>query len=277
MLKRKNKITQIRRIVWKHYQTQGRNDLPWRHTTDPYRIMVSELMLQQTQVSRVIAPYTAFIKKFPSVRALARAPLAQVITAWKGLGYNRRARYLHECAQILVEKYKGVVPSDKHLLETLPGIGSYTAAAIMAFAYDRPTVCIETNIRTVFLHHFFPKTKRSVSDKELLLLIESALDAKRPRQWYWALMDYGAYLKQQGVRAHQKSAGYTKQSPFEGSRRQVRGAIIRALVEGPKSFKALATLTPYIPTEQLVSICTDLEKERLIQKRRILYFLSEKP
>ncbi len=227
------------RTVRGYYRKSGRHDLPWRQTSDPYRIAVSEVMLQQTQVARVIGKYKEFLKAFPTARSLANAPLRQVLLLWSGLGYNRRARFLQKMAQAVVagspsslklrRAEEGKFPKTFDELLQLPGVGRYTAGAIMAFAYNRPMAMIETNIRTVYLHHFFKNSTERVSDAELLPLIEQTLDHKNPRQWYWALMDYGSHLKSQGVHIHRKSAQYQKQAAFKGSLRQVRGAVVKIL------------------------------------------------
>lgn len=221
---------QFRRVVKKYYREKGRHHLPWRETTDPYKILVSEVMLQQTQVDRVLPKYNAFITKWGSTRRLAAAPLGDVLKAWQGLGYNRRAKMLHECAKRVVAEYDGTFPESKTELEALPGIGPYTAGAVMAFAYNKPVVMIETNIRTVYLHHFF-NDQTDVDDKEIINLVEKTVDAKNSREWYWALMDYGAYLKKQYGNLNSRSKHYTKQSIFKGSDRQIRGAILKVLSE----------------------------------------------
>ena len=207
------------------YKKEGREHLPWRKTKDPYKILVSELMLQQTQVERVIPFYNRFLKTFPSARALARASLSQVLQHWQGLGYNRRAKFLHQAAKIIAK--------DGFVGQKLPGVGSYTAGAIAAFAFNKPEVFIETNIRTVFFHHLFQGESLEVGDNELLPLVAEALKKSKmqPREFYAALMDYGSYLKKQGVRLNNKSKHYTKQSTFEGSARQLRGAILRELLK----------------------------------------------
>lgn len=210
------------------YELYGRHSLPWRQTTDPYKILVSELMLQQTQVDRVIPKYQAFIKRFPNTKMLAAATLRDVLVLWQGLGYNRRAKYIYECAKIVEEKYGGKFPKDEEKLLLLPGIGPYTASAICVFAYNQPVVLIETNVRTVFLYHFFPGSQ-SVEDKEILQLVKASLDAKNPRQWYSVLMDYGTYLKKILPNPSRRSKHYSKQSTFAGSLRQVRGKIIKIL------------------------------------------------
>ncbi|HXK31155.1 MAG TPA: A/G-specific adenine glycosylase [Candidatus Paceibacterota bacterium] len=197
-------------------------------------------MLQQTGVERVVQKYRAFLKRFPTIRALARVPLKEVLKEWQGLGYNRRAKLLRDAAKLLVEQYGGKFPKNEQFLEGLPGIGPYTARAVMAFAFNKPVVFIETNIRTVFLHHFF-KNRTTVSDSEILPYMVKMLDKKNPRKWYSALMDYGASLKKFGVRLNAKSAHYTKQSKFEGSIRQLRGRILKmALEKGKVNIKKLA-------------------------------------
>lgn len=220
----------LKRAAWAHYRAHGRHDLPWRTTTDPYRILVSEVMLQQTQVPRVRVAYPAFIARFPTVRALARAPLREVLVAWQGLGYNRRAKGLHDAARTILTSHAGRVPRTEAGLRALPGVGPYTAAAVCAFAYDMPVPMLETNIRTVLMHHLFPLRER-VEDRELAEAARVVLDTKRPREWHWALMDYGAHLKRSGVRLNARSAAYVKQSPFRGSSREVRGALLSLLAE----------------------------------------------
>ncbi|MCA9366243.1 A/G-specific adenine glycosylase, partial [Candidatus Kaiserbacteria bacterium] len=162
----KRAIRRFQKQVWDHYRAHGRHTLPWRTHITPYRILVSELMLQQTQVDRVVPKFTAFIKKWPTVSAVSKATLGEVLRMWQGLGYNRRAKHLHECAKIIMEAHSGRFPKDQQTLQTLSGIGPYTAAAIMNFAYEIPTALIETNVRTVFLHHFFPDAT-NVKDVDL--------------------------------------------------------------------------------------------------------------
>lgn len=231
-------IKKFRQNVLAHYKAHGRHDLPWRKTHDAYHVLVSEMMLQQTQVARVIPKYKAFLKRFPTVRALARASLSEVLILWSGLGYNRRAKFLYESAQYCVQKYKAVFPPDEKLLETFPGIGPYTARAVCAFAYDMPVVFVETNIRTVYIEAFF-KNKKVVSDTAILELVEKTLPKKNIRQWYSALMDYGAFLKEKGSVVHRKSTLYKKQPPFDGSLRKIRGGILKDLIGGPMTYRAL--------------------------------------
>ena len=183
----------FRSLVLRHYQIHGR-DLPWRRTHDPYLIMVSEVMLQQTQVTRVEPKYVEFIEAFPDLGSLARAPLETVLRHWQGLGYNRRAISLKRAAEMVAAEYGGLIPRDLPSLRRLPGVGAATAAAVAAFAFGDPHPFLETNIRAVYLHHFFAY-REDVTDKELLPLVEATLDHEDPRTWYYALMDYGSALK----------------------------------------------------------------------------------
>ncbi|MDO8642566.1 MAG: A/G-specific adenine glycosylase [Candidatus Woesearchaeota archaeon] len=226
-------VHSFQKIVQKHYKENGR-DLPWRQTTDPYQIVVSEVMLQQTQVDRVVKKYAEFVAHFPDFSSLAAASVGDVLRAWQGLGYNRRGLMLKQLAETVVEKYSSTLPNDPALLEELPGIGPATAQSICAFAFNVPVVFIETNIRTVFIHHFFKNRnkEKKVSDDELLPLVEKTLDKKNPRQWYNALMDYGTFLKKEFGNANVRSAQYARQSKFEGSNRQVRGRILKVLSTG---------------------------------------------
>lgn len=220
--------------VSEYYAQHGRHNLPWRKTKNPYRILVSEVMLQQTQVDRVIPKYKSFLKRFPTVQDLAKASLGEVIKEWQGLGYNRRAKLLHQCAIEITQKFRGQTPKSHAELMKLPGIGHYTAGAIMAFAYNEPVPIIETNIRTVIIHHFF-SDDIDISDKMILRLTERFLNTKNPREWYWAMMDYGAHLKKSVGNLNKRSKHYTKQSTFQGSDRQIRGAILRALTAHEES------------------------------------------
>ena len=267
-------------IVWGYYSSNKRS-MPWRNAKpdgsfDPYSIMVSEIMLQQTQVSRVLEKYRLFLDQFPTVQTLADAPLSDVLRLWQGLGYNRRAKFLHQAAQKIVAEFGGEFPMDKTLLTTLPGIGVNTAGAIKAYAYDEPVVFIETNIRTVFIHHFF-EDHDEVSDAQLLPLLQQCVDTLNRkdiysyREWYWALMDYGANLKQQVGNKSRKSKIYTKQSKFEGSRRQVRGAVLRMLSQSDLSLRAMRKS---ITDDRLLSVLGDLVQEGMIRQVDNYYSLS---
>ncbi len=251
--------------IHRWYQQHGRHELPWRVTSDPYHIMISELMLQQTQVERVIPKYTKFLLHFPDTKTLANASLAEVLVLWQGLGYNRRAKYLHQTAQKIVST-DNKFPNDFSTLISLPGIGNYTAAAIMNFAFGVATPLIETNVRTVFLYHFFPDQK-DVDDVQLLPFIEESLDHAHPREWFWALMDYGAYLKKAVSNPNRRSKQYAKQSTFSGSKRQVRGAVIRFLSTNVNANRlelesAIAGDMKFLP-----DVLHDLKNEKLIRER----------
>ncbi len=202
----------------------------WRETRDPYAILVSEVMLQQTQTDRVVPKYAEFLRRFPTFTVLARARTSDLLAAWQGLGHNRRALALKRCAVEVVERFSGKLPADPELLTELPGIGSYTAGAIALFAYDHPSAFIETNIRAVFIHFFFPK-RRAVRDEEIQPLIEATVPRRNVREWYYALMDYGVMLKRRDRSIGRRSAHYVRQAPFKGSRREIRGKVLRVLVK----------------------------------------------
>ncbi len=229
----------FKKKILKFYHEHKRN-FPWRETSNPYFILVSEIMLQQTQTSRVIEKYREFITAFPTIFALATASLSQVLMHWSGLGYNRRAKYLHMTAQAIVSEHDGHVPRDPGKLSSLPGIGPNTAAAIVVYAYNIPVTFIETNIRRTFIHHFFA-TQKEVSDKEIFPLVSATMDQINPREWFWALMDYGSALPKVVKNPNHKSVHYTKQSKFSGSVRQVRGSIMKTLLKGPCSQSSLKT------------------------------------
>lgn len=198
-------------------------------------------MLQQTQVDRVIPKYKKFLKKFPTLSSLAKAPLSSVLKEWQGLGYNRRAKMLHDAAGVLVAEHNGRFPKSKEALMRLPGIGPYTASAVRVFAFNERETLIETNVRSVFIHHFFPK-KKEIADASLLPIITASVDVAHPREWYSALMDYGSHLKQTAGNASRRSAHHTRQIPFRGSPREVRGAIVKMLAKKTRSKKELFEL-----------------------------------
>jgi A/G-specific adenine glycosylase len=258
--------------VLAYHTEHGRHSLPWRLTSDPYAILVSELMLQQTQVDRVVPKFRAFMERFPTAASLAEAPQKDVLIMWQGLGYNRRARYVHQAAQMLTER--GQTLSDmKHELTTLPGIGPYTAGAVRAFAFNAQEVFLETNIRTVFIHHFFADAAKVPDDALIPLVAQCLPHVREPRVWYAALMDYGSHLKKTIGNVSRRSASYTKQKPFARSPRAVRGAVLKLLAKQPMSDVRLKRAISHYPPEQRAGVLEALCAERLIHKTGTMYHL----
>ena len=256
-------IARFQSVVWDYYHTSGRS-FPWRETRDPYSILVSEVMLQQTQTSRVVEKYLSFLRAFPDFATLASAPLGDVLREWQGLGYNRRAISLHRIAQKVTSAFSGQLPSSPEVLLTLPGIGPYTAAAVAALAFGEPAAFVETNVREVYLRSFFADGQR-VSDREILPLVAATLDRSNVREWYFALYDYGAAIKKTG-NANARSAHYHKQSPFRGSNRQLRGRLLKLLLaEGSLSE---ADLTRHLGDDaRLRDVVDQLKREGFIVVR----------
>ncbi|MDE2173013.1 MAG: A/G-specific adenine glycosylase [Patescibacteria group bacterium] len=227
-------------------------------------------MLQQTQVERVLPFYARFMKRFPHAKTLSLAPLSEVLKVWQGLGYNRRAKMLHAAAKKLaVTKLDSITE-----LEKLPGVGRYTARAIAAFAFNKDAIVVETNIRTAIVHHFFPK-RRKVSDAEIERVLEKTLPRGRAREWYSALMDYGAYLKRSGVSHNARSEHYARQSKFSGSLREARGAIVRELTQGTVSRARLVMLLGTTRRKQVALALDALCAEGLVRVRRSRYALAD--
>jgi A/G-specific adenine glycosylase len=266
--------TQIRRfrkklLTW--FKHHGR-DLPWRTDISPYTVFISEIMLQQTQVDRVVAKYSPFIAAFPDFKALAMAPLSKIYSFWQGLGYNRRALNLKKAAEALIKDHSGKLPDVPERLLELPGIGKATAASMCAFAFNKPVVFLETNIRTVLIHHFCPH-RTSVTDDDLLPLAAAVLDRRNSRVWYSALMDYGTMLKKQYGNASRRSATYKKQSKFNGSTRQIRGTILRVLLSaGPLKVDEIHHDLSCDHT-LLQKILLDLVNEGFLKKKSGKYYL----
>lgn len=257
----------FRSIVYHYYRQNARDTLPWRNTDNPYCILVSEIMLQQTQIERVLNKYPLFIKKFPDFRSLARARTRTLYTVWQGMGYNRRALALKEIARaVLKPPYSGKLPSDAEELMSLPFVGQSTAGAVAAFAFHQPAVFIETNIRRVFIYFFF-REQDTVRDSDIIPLIEKTLDRKDPRNWYYALMDYGSALRNLKDNPNIKSAHYKKQSPFAGSDRQLRGKILRLLSE--QRNMAVMELSGQLDAshDKILKIIDQLCKEGFLKKK----------
>lgn len=246
-------------------------DLPWRNIDDAYAVLVSEVMLQQTQVKRVLGRWERFLAKFPTPDALASASTSDVVGEWQGLGYNRRALALKRACEICSQDFGGKLPETVDELKALPGIGPATAAGVVAFACNRPAMYLETNVRTVFLHELFPD-EEGIRDKQLEPLVRATCPADNPRSWYYALLDYGAHLKATFGNASRRSAHYTRQSAFEGSRRQKRAEVVRIVLaaEGAISLEdAHSLLNSFerdrgrdgVDDDLFASIAADLERE----------------
>ncbi len=247
----------------------------WRWCDDPYKIVVSEIMLQQTQTFRVATKFEHFVAAFPTFTALAHASFSEILFYWQGLGYNRRALYLQKIAHKVVNEYDNVLPDDPLVLQTFPGIGKATAASICTFAYNKPTVFIETNIRAVFIYTFFRNAKKAVRDDRIKPLIARTLDTKAPREWYYALMDYGVALKKKFNNPARYSAHHTKQSTFEGSERQIRGMILRVLLKNHRvHFDAICSLIAREP-KRIKKNIAKLVDEGLILESKGAYSLRE--
>ncbi len=215
--------------VWEEGVEHGR-DLPWRGIDDAYAVLVSEVMLQQTQVARVERYWTRFLEEFPTVHALAEGSTAQVLALWQGLGYNRRALALKRAAEQVAATGAHELPRSFDELVALPGVGPATAAGVLAFAYQQPAVYVETNVRAVFIHELFPNANK-VPDADLVPYVADAADTPDPRGWNYALLDYGAALKRSGVNPTRASTTYARQSAFEGSRRQKRAELVRIVLD----------------------------------------------
>lgn len=249
--------------------------MPWRETSDPYRILISEIMLQQTQVCRVRTKYTEFLKNFPTVRALAKAPLGEVLRAWSGLGYNRRAKYLHLCAKKIVTEHGGKFPRTYEELIALPGIGVSTGGALLAFSFGKETAMIDTNIRRILVRCFF--NKKIPSDKELFMFAQKIIPKGKGRMWNYAMLDLGA--TQCTARNHKESCPlmsfhgkvgdfvYKKpQKKFEGSRRFYRGRILFELARRQLLLLPALSAALDLPPKKVNPIVADLLKEGMIVK-----------
>jgi A/G-specific adenine glycosylase len=268
------KIGAFKKAVYSNYK-EAKRVFPWRTNTNPWGILVSEFMLQQTQTERVVEYWNKWMDKWPSPKIFHKASLEDALRAWSGLGYNRRCYNLKDCARRIVREYDGEIPDKPGDLEQLQGIGPYTARAVPCFAYNVPTVFIETNIRAAVLHFFF-KEEDQVKDKELLPILQTCLDQNDPRTWYWALMDYGAALKRLTPNPNRRSAHYTRQSPFAGSFRQLRGAVIRALVQwGPADKEELQRRSGIERDEDLYLAVDALEKEQMVAESKGIYRIRE--
>lgn len=263
-------VNTFQNIIWDYYR-KNKRILPWRKTKNPYHIFVSEVMLQQTQVSHILQKYPELLKVFPTFKLLAQAKLENLLRVWKGIGYNRRALFLKQSAEIVMTTYKGTLPSDPKILETFPGIGHATANSIACYAYNYPAVFIETNIRRIFIHFFF-HDKENIHDSEIMPFVEKALDNVNPREWYWALMDYGTMLAKTIPNPNRRSKHYVIQSPFEGSTRQVRGKILEHLLHHKRA--KLIQLQDIIQDARVEKVLIELEHEKFVVKKNGVYTIA---
>jgi A/G-specific adenine glycosylase len=288
----------MRHSVLRWYRRHGR-DLPWRHTRDPYAVLVSEIMLQQTQVSRVVPKYRDFLQCFPTMRSLAAARLRDVLHCWSGLGYNSRARRLWECARVVVAEQGGSIPHDIHALRALPGIGRYTAGAIASFAHGAAEPAVDTNIRRVLSRSLLGV---DAAEESTVWRIAGEALPRDAAEWNHALMDIGALFcrakpacdacplrtacawREQhaaelklGRTPELKLGSYkskrSKGEPYHESRRQHRGRVIRALTQAPSL--SLMRLGPQVKggfsktdLAWLHDLLGDLERDGLVTLNR---------
>ncbi len=273
-LKRKSKnipaenIKRFQKKIFSFYE-KNKRDLPWRKTTDPYKILLSELMLQQTQVKRVILYYEKWIEKWPTIDALASAALPEVLQMWLGLGYNTRAMNLHTTAQKIVSQFDSDVLQAMKQYKELPGVGKYTSQAVQIFSTNTDLVTVDTNIRRIFISEF--KLPTTITDKELWSLAEICLPRGKSRDWHNALMDYGALqltAKKTGIKPK------TQQSRFEGSDRQIRAKILRCLLQKSMSISEMEALFE-LEQERLKPILEKMSHEKIIVRRNTAYQLKE--
>ena len=265
-------VDAFRNIIYSYFKKNGRK-FPFRENITPYNVLVSEIMLQQTQTGAVSEKFLRFITSFPDFNSLNQAPLEDVLKAWHGLGYNRRAIALKKIAEKVIKDYNGVLPDSLKTLEDLPQIGHNTASSIIAFAFNKPTVFIETNIRRVFIYFFFQK--KNVKDKEILPLVEKVLDKENPRKWYYALMDYGVMLKKTHPELNKRSAHYKKQAVFKGSNREIRGNILKLLLDRGEILEKDLIEKFKIEYERLNKILNQLTKEGFITRNNDLIKFSK--
>lgn len=264
-------VEDFQELIWEKGRELYR-DMPWRHDTRPYYVLVSELMLQQTQVDRVVPKFEAFVERFPDVETLASASLAEVLALWNGLGYNRRAKFLHEAAKMILADYGGIFPDALEQLVRLPGVGPNTAGAILAYAFNQPSIFIETNVRTVYFTHFFEGAEK-VTDAQLREVVGETIDREHPREFYQALMDYGTWLKRQGGGRLMQSHHYKKQSPLKGSVREVRGEIIRRLAV--EDLAHVALIRGYESDERFEPALAGLMADGLVEQTDELFHLTK--
>ncbi len=259
-------IRTFQNIIYSYFK-QYRRDFPFRNEINPYNVIISEIMLQQTQTNRVVEKFQQFIQKFPDFQSLASAPLNDVLKVWQGLGYNRRAVALKRIAERVVNEFDGVLPADIDILKSFPQIGHNTASSIVAFAFNMPTFFIEVNIRRVYIYYFFPG-KSSIKDSVIIPIVRITLDSSNVRKWYYALTDYGVMLKKTHPELNKRSAHYRKQSKFKGSRREIRGKILKLLIASSSLTEAEIFKELKINSKKLKEILNLLIKEGFIKQEK---------
>lgn len=259
----KEVILAFQTLIYSYYRSKKRK-FPFREDITPYKVVVSEIMLQQTQTHRVAEKFIEFIEKFPDFKSLSQASVEELLSIWQGLGYNRRAIALKKIAERIMMEFNGDVPKDLELLTSLPQIGHNTASSILSFAYNIPTYFIETNIRRVYIYFFF-SGKSQIDDKDIMEIVKHTIDKENPRDWYYALMDFGVMLKKTHPELNKRSAHYRKQSKFDGSTRQVRGKILKLLLKKPLSSNEIIDKI-HFDQKKILKILNTLKKEGFIQE-----------
>jgi len=259
-------IRTFQNIIYSYFNQYGR-DFPFRNEINPYNVVISEIMLQQTQTNRVVEKFQQFIQKFPDFQSLANAPLNEVLKVWQGLGYNRRAVALKKIAERVVNEFDGILPADIDILKSFPQIGHNTASSIVAFAFNMPTFFIEVNIRRVYIYYFFPG-KSSITDSVIVPIVRKTLDSSNVRKWYYALTDYGVMLKKTHPELNKRSAHYRKQAKFKGSNREVRGKILKLLIASSSLTEVEIFKELKINSKKLKEILNLLIKEGFIKQEK---------
>lgn len=259
-------IRTFQNIIYSYFNQYGR-DFPFRNEINPYNVVISEIMLQQTQTNRVVEKFQQFIRKFPDFQSLANAPLNEVLKVWQGLGYNRRAVALKKIAERVVNEFDGILPADIDILKSFPQIGHNTASSIVAFAFNMPTFFIEVNIRRVYIYYFFPG-KSSIKDSAIVPIVRRTLDSSNVRKWYYALTDYGVMLKKTHPELNKRSAHYRKQAKFKGSNREVRGKILKLLIASSSLTEVEIFKELKINSKKLKEILNLLIKEGFIKQEK---------
>ncbi|MFX0022867.1 MAG: A/G-specific adenine glycosylase [Candidatus Hermodarchaeota archaeon] len=253
-------IKLFQKFIYEFYKNHKRK-FPFRENNTPYNVLVSEIMLQQTQTGQVSEKFLKFTNHFPSFSSLSNASVEDILKEWKGLGYNRRAIALKKIADTVIKDFNGKLPESIDILKSFPQIGYNTASSIITFAFNKPTAFIETNIRRVYIYFFFPNRNR-IDDKEILPIVKKTVDISNAREWYYALMDYGVMLKKTHPELNKKSTHYRKQAPFKGSKREIRGKILDILIkQGKTDLKNIQTQFGSMDNKRIMEILNQLKKE----------------